>query len=81
MQDFTQLEKLSGLVQLIELSVVSNPVSRRLQHRSLLIHHIPSLLSLDGVLISPEERQTADLTFSDSQQVKLHMYIHTHMCT
>jgi len=43
-------------------------VSRRLQHRLLLIHHLPCLLSLDGVMVSVEERQAADISFSAAEQ-------------
>ena len=66
-QEYAELEKLSCLGQLVELSVISNPVSRRMQHRSLLIFNLPSLLSLDGVMVSPEERQTAEISFSEIQ--------------
>ena len=38
-------------------------VSRRLQHRSLLIFHLPSLLSLDGVMVTTDERHVAQMTF------------------
>lgn len=74
------MEKLGCLLRLIELSVISNPVSinnngtfyvcyvkisRRMQHRTLLVYRLPSLQSLDGVAVTNEERQTADITFSD----------------
>ena len=42
-------------------------VSRRLQHRLLLIYHFPSLLSLDGVRVSAEEREAANVSFSRQQ--------------
>jgi len=67
-QDFSELDKLFSLTRLIEFSIISNPVSRRLQHRSLLIHHLPRLLSLDGVMVSAEERQAADISFSAAEQ-------------
>lgn len=72
LQEFSELEKLSGLTELIELSVVSNPVSRRLQHRSLLIYHLPSLLSLDGIMVTAEERHVAQMMFGcvrDTQEM------------
>ena len=40
-------------------------VSRRMQHRSLLIHRLVSLQSLDGVLVTIEERQNAEMTFGE----------------
>ena len=41
-----------------------------MQHRSLLIFKLRSLQSLDGVIVTSEERHTAELTFSD-RQVKI----------
>ena len=42
-------------------------VSRRLQHRVLLIYQHPSLASLDGVKISAVERQAAEVVFGVEQ--------------
>ena len=104
-QDYSELEKLGCLSYLIELSIISNPVSlplslslppslplsltctctyctlyhlplslslsqisRRMQHRSLLIYRLPSLQSLDGVMVTTDERHTAEATFSDRCQ-------------
>ncbi|XP_019851716.1 PREDICTED: leucine-rich repeat-containing protein 9-like [Amphimedon queenslandica] len=67
-QDYSELEKLGCLSYLIELSIISNPISRRMQHRSLLIYKLPSLQSLDGVMVTSDERQTAEATFSDRCQ-------------
>ncbi|KAL5493183.1 hypothetical protein EMCRGX_G014321 [Ephydatia muelleri] len=67
-QDFGEVEKLCDLPQVMELSLISNPVSRRLQHRSFLITTLPSLLSLDGVTITPEERQAAQASLQDQQE-------------
>ncbi len=47
--------------------MISNPVSRRMQHRSLLIFKLSSLLSLDGVVVTAEERQIAVSSYSEAQ--------------
>ncbi len=44
-------------------------VSRRLQHRILLVYQHPSLLSLDGVLVNSSEKQAAQVVFGPEQQV------------
>lgn len=75
MQEFSQLEKLGSLPSVVELSLVSNPVSRRLQHRGLLLHLLPSLLSLDGVLVSSDERIAAQNTFTPPLQVLVTMNV------
>lgn len=67
-QDFGEVEKLCDLPQVIELSLISNPVSRRLQHRSFLITNLSSLLCLDGVTITLEERQAAHASLQDQQE-------------
>ena len=40
-------------------------VSRHMQHRSFLIYRLSSLQSLDGVLVTTEERQNAEITFGE----------------
>lgn len=61
----------------------SNPfemqVSRRLQHRSFLITTLPSLLSLDGVTITPEERQAAQASLQDQQVSKESHWLMAHV--
>ena len=122
-QDYSELEKLGCLLYLIELSIISNPVSlplslsfppslplslplsllhvhvhivhfiislplslslsqisRRMQHRSLLIYRLPSLQSLDGVMVTTDERHTAEATFSDRcQQVCTRTFVLVHV--
>ncbi|XP_019860020.1 PREDICTED: uncharacterized protein LOC109588293 [Amphimedon queenslandica] len=39
-----------------------------MQHRSLLIYKLSSLQILDGVMVTSDERQTAEATFSDRCQ-------------
>ena len=44
-------------------------VSRRLQHRVLLIYQHPALCSLDGVTVSVMERQAAEMVFGVEHEV------------
>ncbi|XP_078672195.1 leucine-rich repeat-containing protein 9-like isoform X1 [Branchiostoma floridae x Branchiostoma belcheri] len=66
-QEIPELEKLEGLPNLIELSVVSNPVSRRLMHRPMLVYRMPHLTIIDGIPVSPEERTKAEIYFMEQQ--------------
>ncbi|KAJ8046058.1 Leucine-rich repeat-containing protein 9 [Holothuria leucospilota] len=67
LQEMGELEKLEALPNLIELSVISNPVSRRLMHRPMLVYRQPNLLCIDGIPVSPEERTKAELYFMEQQ--------------
>ena len=49
-------------------------MSRRLQHRVLLIYQHPALVSLDGVAVTAVERQAADMVFGGEQQVCVCVY-------
>ena len=66
-QDIAELEKLEVLPSLIELSVVSNAVSRRLLHRPMLVYRMPNLMIIDGIPVSDEERTKAELYFMEQQ--------------
>ncbi|XP_022094850.1 leucine-rich repeat-containing protein 9-like [Acanthaster planci] len=66
-QDVCDLEKLEALPNLIELSVISNPVSRRLMHRPMLVFRQPNLLCIDGIPVSSEERTKAEMYFLEQQ--------------
>jgi len=66
-QEVCDLEKLEALPNLIELSVISNPVSRRLLHRPMLVYRMPNLMAIDGIPVSEEERTKAELYFLEQQ--------------
>ncbi|XP_077863786.1 leucine-rich repeat-containing protein 9-like [Saccoglossus kowalevskii] len=68
-QDMGELEKLECLNNMIELSVISNPVSRRLMHRPMLVYRQPNLLCIDGIPVSADERTKAELYFMEQQPV------------
>ncbi len=99
LQDLTELEKREVLPNLVEISVISNPVSsspsvnsvchrpdlqvleqvprllslvfdqvaRRLMHRPLLVYRIPTLVVIDGIPVSDEERTKAEIYFFEQQ--------------
>ncbi|XP_066913375.1 leucine-rich repeat-containing protein 9-like [Clytia hemisphaerica] len=63
----TDLEKLECLPNLFELSVIGNPIARRMSHRMMLIFRQPNLLSIDGIPVSNEERSKAEIHFLEQQ--------------
>lgn len=66
-QDLSELEKISPLNQLLELSLVSCPVSRRLMHRPLLVYKMPSLVVIDGIPVTEEEQMKASLYYMQQE--------------
>lgn len=70
-QEVAELEKLDGLVNLIEISLVNNPAARRHLHRPLLVYKLKQLLVIDGIPVNEEERTKAELYYMDQQQVSI----------
>lgn len=68
-QDLSEVEKLSPLMQLVELSLVSCPVSRRLMHRPLLVYKMPTLAVIDGIPVSEEEQLKASLYYLQQEVI------------
>ena len=66
-QEMSELEKLEPLRSLVELSVVSNAVARRMLHRPLLVFRNQNLHIIDGIPITDEERAKADMYFTEQQ--------------
>ena len=60
--DIYDIEKLL-LPNLLDLSLVSNPVTRKQLYRMTLIFHLRNLMLLDCINVSPEERLRADAYF------------------
>ena len=77
-QDLSEIEKLAPLTQLIELSLISCPVSRRLMHRPLLVFKMPSLAVIDGIPVSDEEQLKASLYYLQQEVVFLQLLV-THV--
>ena len=66
-QDMAELDKLESLPQLIEVNLTNNAISRRLLHRPILVFRQPNLQTIDGIPVTDEERQKADMYFLEEQ--------------
>jgi len=62
--DMADLDKLSPLPNVLELTLANNPVARKQLYRATTIMKLPSLRVLDGKEISIEERDRVDILFS-----------------
>lgn len=58
-----------GICALVPILLLQ--VSRRLQHRVLLIYQHPVLETLDGVAVSAVERQAAEMVFGGEEVIHL----------
>ncbi|XP_053406324.1 leucine-rich repeat-containing protein 9-like isoform X5 [Mercenaria mercenaria] len=74
-QEVGELENLDHLQNLIEISVVNNPTARRHLHRPLLVYRLKSLMVIDGIPVTEEERAKADLYYMDQQWKQLPIII------
>ncbi|XP_025105112.1 leucine-rich repeat-containing protein 9-like isoform X2 [Pomacea canaliculata] len=63
--DPADLEKLETLYNLRDISLINNPVTRRLMHRVVLIHHLPNLLVIDGITVTEDEQYRTETCYSD----------------
>eukprot|EP00949_MAST-11_sp_MAST-11-sp1_P004981 g4981.t1 len=61
--DLAELDKLANIPFLMELSLVSNPISRKQLYRANVIRRLPTLKFVDGREVSIEERERVDLMF------------------
>ncbi|GFN97682.1 leucine-rich repeat-containing protein 9 [Plakobranchus ocellatus] len=68
-QELSELDRLDSLHNLVEISLVNNAIARRLMHRVVLVHRLPRLAVIDGILITEEERNKAELYYADQAQV------------
>ncbi|XP_005098353.1 leucine-rich repeat-containing protein 9 [Aplysia californica] len=68
-QELVELDRLDTLHNLVEISLVNNAVARRLMHRVVLVHRLPRLAVIDGILITEEERNKAELYYADQTQM------------
>ena len=55
--EFWEVDRLSELPHLMEISLMNNPVARKPNYRTAIIKRLPALIVLDGKEITPEERQ------------------------
>ncbi|XP_051873980.1 leucine-rich repeat-containing protein 9 [Pristis pectinata] len=70
-QDIGELEKLDSLSNLTELSVVGNPVSRKMLCRPFLVFRLMNLQILDGVPVSTEEKERAEFILCEHNATPL----------
>ncbi|CAF0783988.1 unnamed protein product [Adineta ricciae] len=63
-----EIEKLSLLVCLNELSLTNNPVSRKSSYRFFVTHKLPQVQILDEQLITEDERFRAEIYYTESAQ-------------
>ena len=54
--EFWEVDRLSELPHLMEISLMNNPVARKPNYRTAIIKRLPALIVLDGKEITPEER-------------------------
>jgi Leucine-rich repeat (LRR) protein len=60
--EFYEVDRMSDLPHLMEISLMNNPMSRKPNYRNAIIKKLPALIMMDGKDISAEERQRVDLT-------------------
>lgn len=67
-QDMGEIEKMSTYSSLIELTIAGNPVSRRPAYRALVLRKLPTLMCLDGINVSNEEREQVEAMFAQNEK-------------
>ncbi|XP_078263320.1 leucine-rich repeat-containing protein 9 [Rhinoraja longicauda] len=76
-QDTGELEKLDSLPNLTELSVVGNPVSRKMLYRPFLVFRLLKLQMLDGVPVSTDEKERAEFLLCEHNAAPLKPAVET----
>ncbi|GAB1603490.1 hypothetical protein Ahia01_000630300 [Argonauta hians] len=64
-QEVQELEHLKHLVSLTEISISNNPISRKVQARFMLMNQSSQLTTINGALITEEDRLKADTYFME----------------
>ena len=62
--EVAEVEKLVVHTELYELTLLSNPVTRKQVYRPMVLRHCPGLKFLDGKEVTMEERDHVDYLFS-----------------
>ena len=68
LQDMGELDRLENLSNLVEVNLTNNAISRRLVRWPILVFRQPKMDIIDGIDLTDEERQKADIYFLDQQQ-------------
>ncbi|GAX73782.1 hypothetical protein CEUSTIGMA_g1233.t1 [Chlamydomonas eustigma] len=58
------IDRLQGLVSLVEINLVNNPITRKQAYRALLINRCQRLCTADGQSVTYEEREQSDNMFN-----------------
>ena len=66
-QEVSELQKLERMTNLFEISLISNPITRRLMHRPVLVYRQPNILCIDGIPVTNDERAKAEVYLIDHQ--------------
>eukprot|EP00755_Sulcionema_specki_P010169 Sspe_Gene.6755::Locus_2269_Transcript_1_1_Confidence_1.000_Length_4905::g.6755::m.6755 len=72
LSDLSELEKLDGLDRVIEIYITGNAVARKSLYRPTLIHKLPNCMVIDGKEVTEEEREKAELFFSQEYYTYQH---------
>jgi hypothetical protein len=59
--EFIELERVADLPDLVEFSLVSNPIQRKQNYRFSVLKRMPQLIIFDGKEVPPEERKRVEL--------------------
>ncbi|XP_078418403.1 leucine-rich repeat-containing protein 9 isoform X2 [Cetorhinus maximus] len=79
-QDIGELEKLDSLPNLTELSVVGNPVSRKMLYRPFLVFRLTRLQILDGVPVTMDEKERAEFLLCEHSAMSSNPPLETGLC-
>ncbi|XP_078516483.1 leucine-rich repeat-containing protein 9 [Lissotriton helveticus] len=66
-QETAELDKLESFPSIVELTILGNPISRKMLHRPILVFRLPSLQILDGIPVTTEERTRAEIYIFEQQ--------------
>ncbi|CAF3420460.1 unnamed protein product [Rotaria sp. Silwood1] len=67
-QEISEMEKLTPLICLGELSLINNPVSRKTTYRFFVTYRLPQIQILDEQLITEEDRFRAEIYYAETSQ-------------
>ena len=73
--DVAELDKLSTIPFLMELSLNSNPIARKQLYRANCVRRLPTLKFIDGREVSYEERERVELMFVSDNRALPHSLV------
>jgi Leucine-rich repeat (LRR) protein len=76
-QEFADLDELCALSHVNELSLLSNPVSRRLHYRTQILCRLPHLTILDGVTVTEDEQMRVRAILHEQEPAESYGIVHT----